>query len=85
LGAIWKTAEKGITLGATQMHWILIATGLVAIIAGVLGKGFTVADVTSLAEFKPPKKSSTWSGKAVFIGVGVFLILIGIALRSADG
>ena len=38
------------------MHWILIATGLVAIIAGVLGKEFTIADVNSLAEFKPPKK-----------------------------
>jgi hypothetical protein len=62
------------------MHWILIATGVVAIIAGVLGKEFTVADVNSLAEFKPPRKSSTWSGKAVFIGVGVGLILIGVGI-----
>jgi hypothetical protein len=40
--AIWKAAEKGATLGATQMRRILIATGLVAIIAGVLGKGSTL-------------------------------------------
>lgn len=50
---------------------------------GVLGKEFTVADVDSLAEFKPVRKSSTWPGRAVFIGVGLGLILtgIGIALR----
>ena len=65
------------------MHWILIAAGLVAIIAGVLGKEFTVADVNSLSEFTPPKKSSIWSGRAVFIGVrtGLILIGIGIAIR----
>jgi hypothetical protein len=34
--------------------------------------------VDSLAEFKPVQKSSTWSGRAVFIGVGLGLILIGI-------
>ncbi len=62
------------------MHWILIATGLVVIIAGVLSKEFTVADVNSLAEFAPPKKSSIWSGRAVFIGVGTGLILIGIGI-----
>jgi hypothetical protein len=62
------------------MHWFLIATGLVAIIGGVLGKEFTVADVISLAEFKPPKRSSTWSGRIVFIGVGAGLILIGIVI-----
>ena len=62
------------------MHWILIAAGLVAIIAGVAGKAFTVADVNSLAEFTPVKKSSTWSGRAVFIGVGTGLILIGIGI-----
>lgn len=62
------------------MHWILVGFGIVAILGGVLGKEFTVADVISLAEFKPPKKSSGWSGRVVFIGVGVGLILIGIAL-----
>lgn len=54
--------------------------GLVAIIAGVLGKEFTVADVNSLAEFKPPTRSSKWSGRVVFIGVGVALILIDIGI-----
>ncbi len=62
------------------MHWILIAFGVVAILAGVLGKEFTAADVISLAEFKPPTKISTWSGRVVFIGIGVGLILVGIHL-----
>lgn len=62
------------------MHWILIVFGIVAILGGILGNEFTVADPISLAEFKPPKKSSTWSGRAVFIGVGTGLILIGIAI-----
>ena len=62
------------------MGVFLIAFGLVAIVAGVFGKEFTVADVDSLAEFKPPTKSSTWSGRVVFIGVGVGLILVGIRL-----
>jgi hypothetical protein len=55
------------------MQWILIAAGLVAIIAGVLGKEFTVADVNSLEEFRPVRKSSVWSGRAVFIGVATEL------------
>lgn len=62
------------------MHWFLIATGLVAIVGGVFGKEFTVADVISLAEFKPPKRSSIWSGRVVFIGVGAGLMLIGIVI-----
>ena len=62
------------------MGFFLIVAGLVAVVAGVLGKKFTVADVDSLAEFKPPRESSTWSGKAVFIGVGVGMILIGIGI-----
>jgi hypothetical protein len=61
-----------------QMGVFLIATGLVAIVAGVLSKEFTVADVDSLAEFKPTRKSSTRSGRVVFIGVGAGLILVGI-------
>jgi hypothetical protein len=76
---IWKLRWKCYA-GCKQMHWFLIATGLVAIIGGVLGKEFTVADVISLAEFKPPKRSSTWSGRIVFIGVGAALILIGIVI-----
>jgi hypothetical protein len=62
------------------MHWFLIATGLVAIVGGVLGKEFTVADVNSLAESKLPKRSSTSSGRVVFIGVGAGLMLIGIVI-----
>ncbi len=62
------------------MGLILIAAGLVAIVAGVLAKEFTVADVDALAEFQPPKKSSIWSGRAVFIGVGAGMILIGIGI-----
>ena len=62
------------------MGVFLIATGLVAIAAGILSKEFTVADVDSLAEFKPAKKSSTWSGRVVFIGVGAGLVLVGIRL-----
>jgi hypothetical protein len=62
------------------MSVILIIAGLVSIVAGVLGRNFTVADVDSLAEFKPVQKSSTWSGRAVFIGVGLGMILIGIGI-----
>jgi|CZKL01.1.fsa_nt_gi hypothetical protein len=62
------------------MGLILIAAGIVAIVAGILAREFTVADVDALAEFKPSKKSSTWSGRAVFIGVGAGMILIGIGI-----
>jgi len=62
------------------MSIVLIVAGVLAIVAGVLGKEFTVADTDSLAEFKPARKSSTWSGRAVFTGVGIGLILIGIAI-----
>jgi hypothetical protein len=76
----WKIECERITLDRKRMSWVLIAFGVAAIVGGVFGKEFFAADVNSLAEFRPPQKSSTWSGRAVFIGVGVGLILIGIGI-----
>ena len=60
------------------MGFLLVIFGSVAIAGGVLGKDFHAADVIALSEFK--QKSSRWSGRLVFILVGVGLIGIGIKM-----
>jgi len=57
------------------MGVLLVILGVLAISGGVLGKNFQAADVIALGEFK--QKSSRWSGRLVFIVVGVGLIGIG--------
>jgi hypothetical protein len=64
------------------MGVLLIIAGLVAIIGGIFGKDFYVADVLSLSEFKPKQKSSTWSGRMVFIAAGGFLVAVGVKLLN---
>ncbi len=57
---------------------LLVIFGVLAIVGGVLGKDFHAADVIALREFK--QKSSRWSGRLVFIVVGVGLIGIGVKM-----
>ncbi|MGO9336243.1 MAG: hypothetical protein ACLPY1_01920 [Terracidiphilus sp.] len=60
------------------MGIFLMIFGVVAILGGIFGKDFHAADVVALGEFK--QKSSRWSGRLVFIVVGVALIGVGIKM-----
>ncbi|HEV2136769.1 MAG TPA: hypothetical protein VGR47_21295 [Terracidiphilus sp.] len=60
------------------MGVLLIVFGVVAIVGGALGKSFHAADPIALGEFK--QKSSTWSGRLIFVVVGLGLIGIGITM-----
>jgi uncharacterized membrane protein YczE len=60
------------------MGILLIIFGGLAIVGGIFGKDFYAADVIALRAFK--QKSSTWSGRLVFVVVGVVLIAVGIKL-----
>jgi hypothetical protein len=60
------------------MGFVLMIFGGLAIAGGILGKHFYEADVIGLVASK--RKSSTWSGRLVFIAVGVALIAGGIKL-----
>jgi len=65
------------------MGILFVISGGLAIVVGVLGKDFYVADVITLAPYK--KKSSKWSGKLVFIVVGLGFIALGIKLLVSGG
>jgi hypothetical protein len=60
------------------MGILLIAAGLVGIAGGVFGKKFYEADILSVSVGS--RKSSTWSGRLIFIIVGTGLIAVGIKL-----
>jgi hypothetical protein len=60
---------------------LLTIFGVVSILGGIFGKNFHAADVIALGEFK--QKSSRWSGRLVFIAVGVGLVGIGIKMLLA--
>jgi hypothetical protein len=60
------------------MEILLIIFGVLAVAGGIFGKDFYRADVITLAALKD--KSSTWSGRLLFIVVGTGLIAIGIKL-----
>jgi hypothetical protein len=57
---------------------LLVIFGVLGILGGVFGKEFRAADVIALHEFK--QKSFKWSGRLLFIVVGVGLVCIGIKL-----
>jgi hypothetical protein len=60
------------------MSILLIAAGLVGIASGVFGKKFYEADILSVSV--GTRKSSTWSGRLIFIVAGTGLIAVGIKL-----
>jgi hypothetical protein len=60
------------------MGVLLVIFGVLAIAGGIFGKDFRAADPVALGEFE--QKSSTWSGRLVFILVGLGLIGVGIKL-----
>jgi hypothetical protein len=60
------------------MGVFLVIFGVLAIAGGIFGKDFHAADVVALGEFK--QKSSKWSGRLVFIVVGLGLIGVGIKM-----
>ena len=55
----------------------MIVGGL-AVAAGIFGKTFYVADILSLSPYKDKEKMPTWSGRLLFIVVGVILAALGI-------
>jgi hypothetical protein len=58
------------------MGVLFVICGVVAIAGGVFGKQFYVADVLGNDSYK--RRSSTWSGRLIFILVGVFFLAVGI-------
>ena len=60
------------------MGILLVISGILAIVVGIFGRNFYEADVIALRAFK--QKSSTWSGRLVFIVVGVVFVALGIKL-----
>lgn len=60
------------------MSFVLITFGCAAIIGALFGKEFYAADVETCAPFK--EKSSRWSGRLVYLIVGIGLLAIGIKL-----
>ena len=65
------------------MGILLMIFGAAAILGGIFGKDFHAADVVALGEFK--QKSSRWSGRLVFIVVGLSLIGVGIKMLLRAG
>ena len=65
------------------MGIFFVILGGVLLVGGVFGKDFYVADVLSLAAYK--QKSSRWSGKLVFIVVGLGFIALGIKFLVSGG
>ncbi len=57
---------------------LLMIFGAVGVAGGIFGKDFRNADVITVHEFKG--KSSTWSGRLVFILVGVCLMVVGFTM-----
>jgi hypothetical protein len=62
----------------TQVGVFLMLFGCILIVGGIFGENFYAADVDSLAPFN--QKSSRWSGKVLFVVVGVLLLAIGAKL-----
>lgn len=60
------------------MGVLLLIAGCAAILGGIFGKDFYAADVITLAPFR--QRSSTWSGRLVFLLVGAGLIAIGTVI-----
>jgi NhaP-type Na+/H+ or K+/H+ antiporter len=54
-----------------------ILVGIAAIVIGILGKEFYVADILSLSGFRREQRSSTWSGRLVFLVVGAGFVALG--------
>jgi hypothetical protein len=65
------------------MGIFLMIFGGLAIVGCIFGKNFFAADVIALGAFK--EKSSKWSGRLVFVVVGVVLIAVGIKLLLEAG
>jgi hypothetical protein len=64
----------------SAMGIILIISGGVAIVGGIVGKTFYKADVVALEVFKSEDKWPSWFGRLLFIVVGVALIGVGVKL-----
>jgi hypothetical protein len=62
---------------------LFVILGIVAIVAGILGKDFYVADVLSGVGFK--QKRSRWSGRLIFIVGGLSFIAAGIKVLIGGG
>lgn len=62
---------KGAVMGI-----LLVFFGVLAIVGGIYGKNFHIADVIALGEFK--QESSKWSGRLVLTAVGGGLVGVGI-------
>ena len=60
------------------MGVILIIAGCAAIAGGIFGKEFFVSGADGVSSFD--RRSSTASGRAVFLIGGVFLIVVGTKL-----
>jgi len=60
------------------MGIFLVLAGCVGIACGIFAKNFYAADIATGAAYR--QKSSTWSGRLVFIAAGLFLLAIGLKL-----
>jgi len=60
------------------MGIVFILAGIAGIVAGITAKQFYNADVLFLSRYR--QVSSTWSGRLVFIAVGVLFIALGIKI-----
>ena len=65
------------------MGYIALIIGGLALAAAVFGNEFYVADVDSGSGFKPEQRCSTWSGRLVFVIVGLGFVAIGIQLLAS--
>jgi hypothetical protein len=53
-----------------------VICGIVSVLGGIFGKDFYKADIETGVPYK--QRSSTWSGRLVFIVVGVSFVALGI-------
>jgi hypothetical protein len=58
------------------MGVLFVIFGCLVIVGGFFAKDFYAADIVALGAFK--QKRSKWSGRLLFIVVGVFLLALGI-------
>jgi di/tricarboxylate transporter len=62
------------------MGIILILAGIVGIVVGIVGDEFHSGDILSFSGKDPEQRIPTWFGRVIFLLVGVFFIVGGIAL-----
>ncbi len=64
------------------MGMFFVIMGVALVVVGIVGRKFSKADVLSLSGYR--QRSSAWSGRLLFIVVGVLFVAWGIRLLMGE-